>query len=99
MSELSEQLSPEEAVEILKSALKPLMNTLARSSDRKLYDLMMSSLEHALVEYALNAEDTQAAAAGLLGISRNTLRKKMSKYRLSRAGFALASNKSLEAKP
>jgi DNA-binding protein Fis len=93
------ELGPEEAVEILKGALKPLLNTLAKSRDRKLYDLMMSSLEHALVEYALNTEETQAAAAGLLGISRNTLRKKMDKYRLTRAGRPLVGSKSAEAKP
>ena len=75
-------LDAEDAVEILRGALKPLMNTLAKSSDRKLYDLMMSCLEHALIEYAINTADSQIAAAGLLGISRNTLRKKMYKHNL-----------------
>jgi DNA-binding protein Fis len=78
------QLDPLEAIEVLRGVLESLVTTLSQSDDRKLYDLLMSSLEHALVEYALEMEDSQSAAAGLLGISRNTLKRKMDKYNLCR---------------
>jgi Fis family transcriptional regulator len=76
------QRDPQDAIEVLREVLAPLMATLSHSDDRKLYDLLMSSLEHALVEYALQVERSQSAAASLLGISRNTLRRKIEKYDL-----------------
>lgn len=77
-----ERRDPQEAIEVLREVLAPLVATLSHSEDRKLYDLLMSSLEHVLVEYALQVEESQSAAASLLGISRNTLKRKMNKYSL-----------------
>lgn len=80
---MNEKPEPQEAVEVLRKVLSPLMTTLSQSEDKKLYELLMSSLEHALVQYALEMERSQTAAAELLGISRNTLRKKIDKYDLA----------------
>ncbi|MFQ5905868.1 MAG: helix-turn-helix domain-containing protein [bacterium] len=73
-----------EAIDALKKVLGPLVSKLREAEDRKLYDLLMNSLDHSLIEYALEVgEGNQLAAAELLGISRNTLRRKIKKYNLT----------------
>lgn len=76
--------TPTEAVNVLREILSPLVMKLQDADDRKLYDLLMNSLDHTLVEYALEITRSQTGAARLLGIGRNTLRRKMAKYRLTR---------------
>ena len=99
MTHKTEKPDIQQAIEILRSAAGPLMDTIGQTKDRKLWDLLVSSLEHALVKYALEMEDTQAAAAGFLGISRNTLRRKISKYRLAGRSDYLKGSESAEGKP
>lgn len=76
--------SSAEAVNVLREILSPLVMKLQETEDKKLYDLLMSSLDHSLVEYALEITRSQMGAAQLLGISRNTLRRKIDKYKLDR---------------
>jgi len=72
-----------EAIDTLKEVLGPLVMKLRETEDKNLYGLLMSSLDHSLIEYALEVgEGNQLAAAELLGISRNTLRRKIKKYNL-----------------
>ena len=78
--------SSTEAVNVLREILSPLVMKLEEAEDKKLYDLLMNSLDHSLVEYALEITRSQTGAAQLLGISRNTLRRKMEKYKLRRDG-------------
>lgn len=48
-----------------------------------IYDMVMNSVEKPLLELVLNhAEGNQTRAAEMLGINRNTLRKKMQAYRI-----------------
>lgn len=48
-----------------------------------IYDMVLSSVEKPLIETVLlHAEGNQTHAAELLGINRNTLRKKMQIYRI-----------------
>ncbi|TET83177.1 hypothetical protein E3J38_00915 [candidate division TA06 bacterium] len=76
--------SSADAVNILREILTPLVMKLQEAEDKKLYGLLMNSLDHSLVEYALEITQSQMGAAHLLGISRNTLRRKMAKYKLRR---------------
>ena len=48
-----------------------------------IYDMVMNSIEKPLLELVLHhAEGNQTRAAEMLGINRNTLRKKMQAYRI-----------------
>jgi len=48
-----------------------------------IYDMVLASVERPLIETVLlHAEGNQTHAAELLGINRNTLRKKMQIYRI-----------------
>lgn len=48
-----------------------------------IYDMVIANVEKPLIEVVLNmAEGNQTHAADLLGINRNTLRKKMQMYRI-----------------
>jgi Fis family transcriptional regulator len=77
-----EDQTPDEVIEVLRAVIGTLISTLAESKDKKLYELLMSSLDHALIQYALEMEGNQVGAAELLGISRTTLRKKIKEYNL-----------------
>ena len=47
------------------------------------YDMVLGCMEKPLLEYVLNrAGGNQSKAAEILGINRNTLRKKMQQYNL-----------------
>lgn len=50
-----------------------------------IYDMVISSVEKPLLELVLHhVEGNQTRAAELLGMNRNTLRKKMKEYRIKR---------------
>ncbi len=52
-----------------------------------LYDLVIRAVERPLLEYAMSmCNDSQLAAAKLLGINRNTLRKKLREHGLIDGG-------------
>ena len=49
-----------------------------------IYDMVMNSVERSLLEQVMNhAEGNQTVAAEMLGINRNTLRRKLTEYGLS----------------
>ena len=53
------------------------------SRPHALLDMVTTAVERPLLEFAMNrCEGNQCAAAELLGINRNTLRKKLQQYRL-----------------
>lgn len=48
-----------------------------------IYDMVLGSIEKPMLEYVLNkVGGNQSKAADMLGINRNTLRKKMAQYGL-----------------
>jgi len=48
-----------------------------------IYDMVMNSVERSLLEQVMNhAEGNQTVAAEMLGINRNTLRRKLTEYEL-----------------
>lgn len=49
-----------------------------------LHTMVMTAVERPLLQFAMEkAEGNQSAAAELLGINRNTLRKKLQQYRIA----------------
>jgi len=49
-----------------------------------IYDMVLSCVEKPMLEYILNkVGGNQSKAAAMLGINRNTLRKKMAQYELN----------------
>lgn len=51
---------------------------------RAIYDMVLACVEKPLIEYVLNqVGGNQSKTAAMLGINRNTLRKKMAEYGLS----------------
>ena len=58
--------------------LDQYFNDLAGESPGNLYDLVVSNVEKPLLLYVMNyAEGNQSKAAEILGLNRNTLRKKL----------------------
>ena len=73
----------EDYSKIFSQILGPICNKLFSTSDGKVYDHLIWALEKSLVDYALKyCKGNQVRAAQLLGICRNTLRSRMSKYKL-----------------
>lgn len=71
----------------LSACVRRVMETYFRDLDgeepRAVYDMVIKCVERPLLEMVLNfAEGNQTRAAALLGMNRNTLRKKMKTYGL-----------------
>ncbi len=74
----------EDYSKIFNQIFAPICNKLFCTSEGKVYDQLIWAFEKSLVEYALKyCKGNQVRAAQLLGISRNTLRDRISKYKLS----------------
>ena len=57
---------------------------LEGEAPRAIYDMVLTCVEKPLIEYVLNkVSGNQSKTAEMLGINRNTLRKKMAEYGLS----------------
>ena len=73
----------EDYSKIFSEVLEPLSHKLFCASQGKVYDHLIWALEKSLMSAVLKyTKDNQVKAAKLLGISRNTLRDRMSKYDL-----------------
>jgi Fis family transcriptional regulator len=69
--------------ECLLRSLGQYFDDLGGAPPHKLHDMVMQAVERPLLRFALErAAGNQSAAADLLGINRNTLRKKLVDYRL-----------------
>ena len=71
----------------LSACVRRVMENYFRDLDgeepRAVYDMVITCVERPLLEMVLNfAEGNQTRAAALLGMNRNTLRKKMKTYGL-----------------
>ncbi|MSP87168.1 MAG: Fis family transcriptional regulator [Methylotenera sp.] len=65
----------------VKSSLDQYFNDLDGESPHALYDMVLQCIEKPLLEYTLQyAGSNQSKAAEILGLNRNTLRKKMQQY-------------------
>lgn len=63
--------------------LDTYFNTLEEQTATDVYEMVMQQVEKPLIEFVLNqTEHNQTHSANILGINRNTLKKKMQKYDL-----------------
>ena len=67
----------------VKLSLDQYFNDLDGEPPHALYDMVLGCIEKPLLEYTLQyASGNQSKAAEILGLNRNTLRKKMLQYNI-----------------
>ncbi len=67
----------------IRQAMEQYFHDLDGEATAGLYDMVMARVEKPLLEVVLHhAGGNQTRAADLLGVNRNTLRKKMKQYQL-----------------
>lgn len=65
----------------VKSALEAYFRDLDGEPPHAVYDMLLGCVEKPMLEYVLNhAGGNQSKAAEILGLNRNTLRKKLKQY-------------------
>lgn len=68
------------------TTLDAYFKTLQEEVPSDVYQLVIGQVEKPMIEYILNhTEYNQSKAADILGINRNTLRKKIQTYQISKA--------------
>lgn len=68
----------------MRRSLNRYFKDLDGETPSEIYDMVLSAMEKPLLVYILDrAEGNQTRAADMLGINRNTLRKKMREHGLS----------------
>ena len=68
-----------------RNAVTTYLSQLEASTPSNLYEMVLSQVEKPLIEIVLDfCNDNQSSASKLLGISRNTLRKKITHYKIKR---------------
>ncbi|NOY65640.1 MAG: Fis family transcriptional regulator [Nitrospirae bacterium] len=69
--------------EFLKIKLKGYMTRIKEIGDIDLYDTVVGEVERVLLKIAFEEADcNQVRASQILGLSRNTIRNKLKKYRM-----------------
>jgi Fis family transcriptional regulator, factor for inversion stimulation protein len=72
-----------ELADCVRKSLDEYFRHLDGQPPHAIYDMVLSSIEKPLLEYILHkVGGNQSKAAEVLGINRNTLRKKMAQYHL-----------------
>ena len=67
----------------VKSALEEYFKDLDGEPPHAVYDMLLQSVEKPLLEFVMNrAGGNQSKAAEILGLNRNTLRKKLMQYNI-----------------
>jgi Fis family transcriptional regulator len=67
----------------VKSSLDQYFKDLDGESPHAIYDMVLSCIEKPLLEYIMqHAAGNQSKAAEILGLNRNTLRKKIQQYNI-----------------
>lgn len=74
----------DEISQVIKASLDQYFEHLDGEAPCALYDMVLARVEKPLLEVALaHVSGNQSKAAELLGLNRNTLRKKMKQYELN----------------
>ena len=77
-------INDNELAKYLRRALNTYYRDLDGEQPRKIYEMVMYSVEKPLIETILQkAEGNQTQAAEILGINRNTLRKKIKLHKIN----------------
>jgi Fis family transcriptional regulator len=72
-----------EISESVRKSLERYFKDLDGEKPRAIYDMVLKNVEKPMLEAVLNkAEGNQTVAAEMLGINRNTLRKKMQQHKI-----------------
>ncbi len=72
-----------EIADTVRRSLEKYFRDLDGERPRSVYDMVISNVERPLLEVVLDrAEGNQTIAAKMLGINRNTLRKKMQAHKI-----------------
>ncbi len=72
-----------ELAEAVKRALERYFKDMDGETPHAIYDMVLKNVERPMIELVLaRAEGNQTIAAAMLGINRNTLRKKMQLLRI-----------------
>ncbi len=67
----------------VRKALDEYFKDLDGQSPHAVYEMLLSCMEKPLLEYVMNrAGGNQSKAAEILGLNRNTLRKKLKQYHI-----------------
>ncbi|MDA8383627.1 MAG: Fis family transcriptional regulator [Betaproteobacteria bacterium] len=70
-----------EIARCVRQAMAEYFKDLDGEQPRAIYEMVIGCVDKPLIEFVLEyAQGNQAKAAGILGVSRNTLRKKMLQY-------------------
>ena len=72
-----------ELAEAVKRALERYFKDMDGETPHAIYDMVLKNVERPMIELVLSrAEGNQTVAAAMLGINRNTMRKKMQLLRI-----------------
>jgi Fis family transcriptional regulator len=72
-----------ELADSVKSSLDQYFKDLDGESPHAVYDMVLGCIEKPLLEYIMqHATGNQSKAAEILGLNRNTLRKKLQQYNI-----------------
>lgn len=81
---LKDRRKPTSLSQHVTSMLETYFNTLEDEQAHDVYEMVLQQVEKPLIEFALKQTDNnQTHAANILGINRNTLKKKMQKYQIA----------------
>jgi Fis family transcriptional regulator len=73
-----------ELADCVKKSLDEYFKHLDGQPPHAIYDMVLGCIEKPMLEYILNkVGGNQSKAAEILGLNRNTLRKKMAQYNLN----------------
>lgn len=76
-------MSNQDLASCVKTALDEYFKDLDGQPPHAVYDMVLHCMEKPLLEYVLNrAGGNQSKAAEILGLNRNTLRKKMQQHNI-----------------
>ncbi|MCB5185345.1 Fis family transcriptional regulator [Methylobacillus gramineus] len=76
-------MSSQDLASCVRAALEEYFKDLDGQPPHAVYDMVLQCMEKPLLEYVLNrAGGNQSKAADILGLNRNTLRKKLQQHNL-----------------
>jgi Fis family transcriptional regulator len=83
ISPMSRKMSKESIQEVVQKSLEEYFNDLGEQQASNIYDMVVLTVEKPILEVVmLRADGNQSQAAQMLGINRNTLRKKLQEHGL-----------------
>jgi Fis family transcriptional regulator len=81
--EAAKDMSKESIQEVVQKSLEDYFNDLGEQKPTNIYDMMVLTVEKPVLEVVMSrADGNQSHAAQMLGINRNTLRKKLQEHGL-----------------